>query len=64
MKLQEKRKSAGLSQSQLAEKSGISVRVLQNYEQGSRDINKASGETLKKLADALGCQIENIMEEK
>ena len=56
------RTSAGLSQSQLAELSGISVRSLQHYEQGARDINKAQAIILLQFARALKVNIEDIME--
>ena len=58
------RVAAGYSQSQLAEKSGISFRSIQSYEQGIREINKAQGEILYSLAKALNCTIEEIMEQK
>ena len=35
------RQSNNLSQSQLAEKADVNFRMLQNYEQGFKDINKA-----------------------
>ena len=56
------RESKGLSQSQLARASGVSVRQIQHYEQGFRDINKASVETVWKLAEALHCEMTDIME--
>ena len=37
-KLQAARLAAGMSQSQLAAAAGISVRILQDYERGARDI--------------------------
>ena len=46
---------ANLSQSMLAEKSGVNVRIIQSYEQGTRDINKAQFSTVAKLAEALEC---------
>lgn len=64
MKIQEIRKARGLSQRQLAEASGVNVRVLQHYEQGFKDINKAAAETVKALADALGVRMEDILEER
>lgn len=60
--LKHKREEAGLSQSGLAEASGVSVRMIQHYEQGFKDINKAAVITVKRLADALGCKIEDIIE--
>ena len=62
-KLQKRRKAAGLSQSQLAAKvEGLSVRTLQHYEQGSMDINKAAAATVQGLAFALGCKVEDLLE--
>lgn len=60
--LKEYRTKADLSQAQLAEISGVSVRMIQYYEQGVKDINKASGETLYKLSRALGCKMEDLLE--
>lgn len=56
------REDAGLSQGKLAAASGISVRVIQAYEQGAKDINKAQGATLRALARALDCSMEDLME--
>ena len=61
MSLQEMRKKAGLSQSQLAEKSGIKLRTIQCYEINNRDIDGASLETLLKLAYALNCKVIDIL---
>ncbi|MDR0519701.1 MAG: helix-turn-helix transcriptional regulator [Clostridiales Family XIII bacterium] len=61
-KIQEQRKRAGLSQAGLAEKGGLPLRTLQDYEQGRRDINGAAVVTVKALADALGCRIEDLIE--
>lgn len=64
-KLQERRKSAGLSQSQLADKvEGLSFRTLQSYEQGLRDINKAEAATVRRIAEVLGCNIEDLLEDE
>lgn len=59
--LKETRVSKGLSQSELADRSGVSLRTIQGYEIGKRDINKASGETLYKLSKALGCLMEDLL---
>ena len=61
-KLQEKRKAAGLSQSQLAARVGMSVRTLQHYEQGSLDINKAAADMVYRLAVALECSVEDLLD--
>lgn len=63
-KLQALRKSSGLSQSQLADLSGVNLRSLQYYEQGAKDINKASAQTVFALARALGCAMEDLMEDE
>lgn len=60
--LKEYRTKSGMSQSQLAEASGVNVRMIQYYEQGVKDINKASGGTLYKLSRALGCKMEDLLE--
>lgn len=59
--LQWLRKEAGLSQSQLAKKAGIRVQVLQQYEQGVRDLNGAKLATLLKLCNALECRLADIV---
>jgi cation diffusion facilitator family transporter len=51
-RLQAQRKISGYSQRELAEKVGISVRTLQQYEIRAKDINKAAGMTLLALAKA------------
>lgn len=61
-KLQQIRKEAGYSQKELSEKSGVSLRMIQQYEQGAKDINKASVSNLAALAKVLGCRIEDMME--
>lgn len=61
-RLQSQRKISGYSQRELAEKSGVSLRSIQQYEQRVKDINKASISTLLALAKTLGCQAEDIVE--
>lgn len=61
-KLQEKRKAAGLSQSQLAGRAGLSVRTLQHYEQGMLDFNKAAAITVWRVATALGCEVVDLLD--
>ena len=58
------RKEKGLSQNDLLRISGVSRSVILKYETGERDINKASGITLFKLATALNCNIEDLLERK
>lgn len=61
-KVQEKRKAAGLSQAQLAGRAGLSVRTLQHYEQGMLDFNKAAAVTVWRVARALECQVEDLLD--
>lgn len=61
MNLHEMRLKCGLSQSQLANKSGLSVRTLQAYEQGLRNIDEARLKTLINLSLALDCKISDII---
>lgn len=63
-KLAELRKKKHLSQNDLVKASGVSKSVVLKYESGERDINKANGITLLKLATALSCRIEDLLEGK
>ena len=55
------REEKGLSQSQLAKISGVSLRNIQAYEQGTRDINEAQCIKVVQLAEALDCDIYDIL---
>ena len=61
-KLQTVRKTSGMSQRELSEKSGISLRSIQQYEQKAKDINKAAVDSILALANALGCKVEDLIE--
>ena len=61
-KLQQIRKDAGYSQKELAEKSGVNIRMIQQYESRVKDINKAAVITVMSLSKVLGCKIEDLME--
>ena len=54
--------SVGFSQRELSEKSGVSLRSIQMYEQRNKDINKTQAITLYHLAKALGCKTEDLLE--
>lgn len=56
------RESTDLSQSKLSEVSGVNVRMIQYYEQGYKDINAASVLTVYRLAQALNCTVEDLIE--
>ncbi len=62
MKLQEMRKKAELSQSQLADKAGINVGTLRHYEQGTKVFDNARIDTIIKMCLALNCKIEDVIE--
>lgn len=61
-RLKKYRERLGLSQSELAKESGVSVRMIQNYEQRQKDLSKAQTKTLWLLARALKCSMEDLME--
>ena len=56
------RRANGFSQKQLAEVSGVALRMIQLYEQRQNDINKAQASTLSRLARSLNCRMEDLME--
>lgn len=56
------RVSTGLTQTELANLSGINVKSIASYEQNPNKINKASVETIYNIADSLGCNIEDLIE--
>lgn len=55
------RQERKLTQEQLAALSGVNIRSIRSYEQGSNDLSKAQGETLMMLAKALNCTVENLL---
>lgn len=57
------RTDAGLSRKELEEKSGVGWEVIKKYEIGARDINLARVDIVKALAQALGCKIEDLLDE-
>ena len=56
------RMAYGCTQAELAKKAEVSLRSIQMYEQRNKDINKASVDTIYRLAKALGCTIEDLIE--
>lgn len=55
------RESKGYSQSQLAGMCNISVRTLQEYEQGRRRLDDASAERVHTIAKALSVSMEELL---
>jgi len=56
------REAACYTQAKLAKAANVSLRSIQMYEQGNKDINKAQALTLAKIARILGCDIEDLLE--
>lgn len=56
------RMKLGMSQRELAEASGVPLRTIQQYEQRQKNINKAQGEYLVMLAQALCCEVPDLIE--
>ena len=52
----------GMKQAELSEKSGIPLKCIGNYEQLRRDINHARVDIVYRLAAALGCQMEELLD--
>ena len=61
--LKEIRESRGMSQQDLADKSGINKRIIQAYEQGYRSINGAKLTTLVTICSALECHLSEIVDD-
>jgi DNA-binding transcriptional regulator YiaG len=61
-RLQRIRRANGLTQKKLAEKSGSSLRMIQLYEQRRQDINKAHAATISRIANVLGCRVEDLLD--
>ena len=55
------RKHARMTQQRLAEISGVTLRMIQAYEQGDQDIRKAEAQTVFALSKALGCSPDIII---
>ena len=56
--LKQKRKEAGLTQRQLAEKSGVPLRTIQNWED---HVTEPTARPLKRVADVLGCKVDDLI---
>jgi len=60
--LQKIRKAADMTQKKLAVESGVSLRMIQLYEQRNKDINKAQAITLFRISRVLGCEAADLLE--
>lgn len=61
-KLFEIRKARGMTQQQLSEASGVSLRMIRLYEQRQNDIGKAQACAVISLSKVLGCDVEDLIE--
>lgn len=61
-KLKEARVKAGLTQEELSYMTDISLRSLQEYEQGRKPLGKAAAYTVLKLAQTLLCSMEQLID--
>lgn len=60
--LKETRKLKGMSQKELSDSSGVNIRLIQDYEQGHKNINNAKAITVYKLSEALDCNVWELLE--
>lgn len=55
------RKACRMTQRELADRSGVPLRTIQQYEQGQKDISRAAFATVRAMADALHCRPEELL---
>ena len=60
-KLKKVRIMKGYTQEALAELSGVNIKSIASYEQNPEKLSSASVGTIYKLTDALGCDIEDVI---
>ena len=61
-RLKRQRELCGMTQEELAGRSGVSLRSIQMYEQRQKNINHASAESVYRLACALHCSMEGLLQ--
>lgn len=59
--LKEMRSKMNLTQAELSQKARVSLRMIQKYEQGEKDLNKAQGITIYRLSKVLKCRMEDLI---
>ena len=59
--LKKMRLRKGFTQDGLSDLSGVNIKSIASYEQNVEKFNAASVGTVFKLADALGCEIEDLL---
>ena len=60
--LKERRTAAGMSHTELAAKTGVSMRTIQHWER--HGVLDAKAGSLKRAADALGCTVDELIDEE
>lgn len=55
------RKYYGLTQKALSESSGVTLRMIQLYEQGQNDLSKAQAHVVQSLARTLHCSVKDLI---
>ena len=53
--------SSGITQEALSELSKVNIKSIASYEQNPEKLTNASVGTVFKLADALGCEVEDLL---
>ena len=56
------RTEAGISRAELAEKTGVKLTAIRDYEQNHKPINNAAAISVYYLAQALDCKVEDLLE--
>lgn len=59
--LKELRKLCGMTQKELAEKSGVNIRQIQKYESGEYALDNMTAKTADAISNALGCSIDDLV---
>ena len=59
--LKEIRKLCGMTQRELAEKSGVNIRQIQKYEAGEYQLDNMTAKTASAISASLGCTIEALI---
>lgn len=62
--LKEIREKRQMTQSKLAKECNVSLRTIQNYESGNRNIDNANIEILVDLSNVLECKVSDILTNK
>lgn len=53
---------SGISRAELAEKTGVKLTAIRDYEQNHKPINNAAAISVYRLAVALDCKVEDLLE--